>query len=1056
MPDKLPRRIVLGGLLACFFLSGAAGLIYQVAWGKALGLVFGHTAYALAAVLAVFMGGLAAGSAWLGRAGERSARPVSFYAWIEMGVAATGAISLAGLSGVRVAYLAVYPFAATHGALLLGLRLVGAALVLFLPTFLMGGTLPILVRGLTQSSAELGTQLAQLYWVNTAGAVAGTMVAGFVILPTLGLRLTVGIAVSLNLMAGVFALILSRRLPAVITGSSARTSAGTPAENPKHSSAGNSRFFLICFAMVGATAMAYEIGWTRLLATQLGSSTYAFTLMLATFLIGIVLGSALFGVWSRRYRVSQMAFALTQTFTAIASFLFLILFSRWIEVLPPILQASQGSFHGLVFAQFVACALAILPAAVVFGFNFPVVTMLTAGQPAPDSVNASIVGRAYAWNTLGAIIGAIATGFFLLPRLGSFHLLAATAFVNLALAALLSILDRPRKIFAFAGNLVLLAAFAFIGFSNYAYDPAVAAFNTVMYWNHYDRPLPLTLREKARLMDVVYFADGLNATISVTQSDDYISLRTNGKVDASNHDINTQLLLGHLGALSHPPRRVLVIGFGGGMTASALARYPELERLDCVEIEPAVIGAAPLLKQLNRGVLQDPRFHITFDDARNFLFTTHEQYDLIVSEPSNPWISGVATLFTREFYRAAQERLAPGGVFVQWVQAYSLYPDDLRMIFATFLSEFQGATLWHGDAPDLILMSRSAPAAEMLRRTQAMFPIPSLHEDYERLGMEEPAGLFGFYMLDDAGLRKISAGARLNTDDLTLLEYNAPRSLLVKGLEENNRRDLFLAQKDTLPADYPADLRDTTIAAAASTSLNIHDITGADHFVGALENRPRTAKIATVQGRAALAHSNFEAACRAFDAALAMDPNSIEAAWGLAEADRHLGNLEKAYQGFLRVLERDPVHLRALESSKQLAKDSSHWPEAEYFQLRLITSTPNAGAAAYAELAELFLQVGDSEHAYRAMQDSLSRDPYNFQSRMNLGELLSRQKKWAEARQHLEFVKRHYPDGDAETYTLLYEIDQALGDPRAAADAVRLGLRIFPDNSELLRLNLLL
>jgi tetratricopeptide (TPR) repeat protein len=321
--------------------------------------------------------------------------------------------------------------------------------------------------------------------------------------------------------------------------------------------------------------------------------------------------------------------------------------------------------------------------------------------------------------------------------------------------------------------------------------------------------------------------------------------------------------------------------------------------------------------------------------------------------------------------------------------------------------------------------------------------------------MEEPAGLYGFYMLDDAGLRKFSAGARLNTDDLTLLEYNAPRSLLVQGLEENNRRDLFLAQKDVLPADYPADLRDRALAAAASTSLNIHDITGADHFVSALENRPLTAKIATVRGRAALAHSSFEGASRAFDAALATDPNSIEAAWGRAETDRRLGNLEKAYPEFLRVLERDPGHLRTLESLKQLAKDSSHWPEAEYFQLRLITSTPNASAAAYAELAELFLQVGDSEHAYRAMQDSLSRDPYNFQSRMNLGELLSHQKKWAEARQHLEFVKRHYPDGDAETYSLLYEVDNAMGDPRGAAEAVRFGLRIFPDNSELLRLNLL-
>ena len=294
-----------------------------------------------------------------------------------------------------------------------------------------------------------------------------------------------------------------------------------------------------------------------------------------------------------------------------------------------------------------------------------------------------------------------------------------------------------------------------------------------MYWNLYDRPL--SLRENAHLVDVVYFKDGLNSTISVAKTEDYISLRTNGKVDASNHDVVTQLLVGHLGALAHPPRRVLLIGFGSGMTASALAGYTELERLDIVEIEPAVMGAAPLLTQLNRNVLHDPRVHVTLDDARNFLFTTRDRYDLIISEPSNPWIAGVATLFTREFYRAVQARLVPGGVFVQWVQAYSLYPEDLKMLVATFLGEFHGATLWHGDAPDLILMAPSPPSGEIFDRARNLYDRPRLQEDFQQLGMEKAAGLFGFYLLDDAGLRKFASGARINTDDLTLLEYHAPR-----------------------------------------------------------------------------------------------------------------------------------------------------------------------------------------------------------------------------------------------------------------------------------------
>lgn len=1057
MKESPRREILLPGLLTCFFFSGAAALIYQIAWGKALGLIFGHTAYAIATVLAVFMGGLATGSAWLGRLGERQSRPIAFYGRIELLVAATGAMSLVALAGVRAGYVIAYPLVESRGAILIALRLLGAALVLLVPTFLMGGTLPVLIRGLVRNSNELGTRLAQLYWINTAGAVAGALAAGFLLLPTVGLKLTLATAVTLNLIAGAVALKLSRGESSMTPGSSEQPPAGGSGHNHSTRGALHIRFLLISFAVVGATAMSYEIGWTRLLATQVGGSTYAFTLMLSAFLAGIVLGSVLFEIWIRRHQVSRTTFAWTQTLTGLTALGFLGFFSHVIEVLPPILSASHGSFGGIVLAQFVVIALAMLPTAVVFGFNFPVVTLLISNRQSSTGFrNAEMVGRAYAWNALGAIVGAIAAGFWLLPKMGSFHLIAATTAVNFGLAAVLSLVFAPRRAFAFAGNLILLIATAAAMSSNYFYDPAVASFSTTLYWNHYDRPLPLTLREKARLMDVVYFAEGLNATITVTQTDNYVSLRTDGKVDASNHDTSTQLLLGHLGALMRPPRHVLVIGFGGGMTASALTRYPELERLDCVEIEPAVLGAAPLLTQLNRNVLQDPRVHIIYDDARNFLLTTHERYDLIVSEPSNPWIAGVASLFTREFYHAAQARLEQGGAFVQWVQAYSLFPEDLRMVLATFLSEFQGGTLWHGNATDLILMAPTVPSSEILNRARALFSNPNLHEDFKRLGMEAPAGLFAFYMLDDAALRKFSSEAPLNTDDLTLLEYHAPRALLTQGLEQENRRDIYLGQKNALPEDFPPSLRDDALAAAAETCLNLQDLDDADHFIRLLEGRPVTAAIATVRGRLALAHSNFEGASRAFDEALASDPASIEAAWGRAEADRLSGNGEKARQEFMRVLDRDPNHLRTLESLKQLAKEYSLWPQAEYFQLRIITSDPHPDSGAYSELAELFLRVGDVEHAYRAMQDSLSRDPFNFQTQINLGELLHNQKKWAEARQHLEFVKRHFPDGDAATYSLLYEVDNALGDPHAAAEAVRFGLRIFPDNSNLQRLNLLL
>jgi spermidine synthase len=415
---SLPRETFLP-VLACFFFSGAAGLIYQVAWGKALGLIFGHTVYAIATVLAVFMAGLTAGSAYIGRWGEQSGEPIVAYAWIEFLVAATGAFSLAGLAGVRSLYVAAYPSVSGLQPLLLALRFFGATVVLFIPTFLMGGTLPILVRGITRNSAELGMRVSQLYWVNTLGAVVGTLISGFVLLPALGLRVTVASAVVLNILAGLIALRIAKepRNPRGVKGSpSIVTSAADDPQKPTFA------FLLFLFAVVGSTAFAYEIAWTRLLAITISSSTYAFTLMLATFLAGTVIGSAFFQrFFANSGRISLTTFSRTQTWIGIAALSSLIFF-HWIPAaVPPLLRATQQTFSGLVLAQFVTSALTVLPVATIFGFNFPTVVVLLDGTARANSGRSATVGRAYAANTFGAIVGSLITGFWLVPWLGSFR-----------------------------------------------------------------------------------------------------------------------------------------------------------------------------------------------------------------------------------------------------------------------------------------------------------------------------------------------------------------------------------------------------------------------------------------------------------------------------------------------------------------------------------------------------------------------------------------------------------------------------------------------------------
>jgi len=1050
---RSPHRAIVFGILVCFFFSGAAGLIYQVAWSKALGLIFGHTVYAIATVLAVFMGGLALGSAWLGRWCERHARPVSLYGWIELGVAVTGAMSLAGLAGVRALYVAAYPAVGGSPAALLVLRFVGAAVVLFLPTFLMGGTLPILVRGLTRSAAELGSRVSRLYWVNTAGAVAGTLAAGFLFLPTMGLRLTLAVAVSLNVLAGTSALLLGRLIAAEGDAATQDVAAGPRAEMaPAGSSPQRLQLLLTGFAVVGATAMAYEIGWTRLLATTLGSSTYAFTLMLATFLAGLVLGSLLFERWlARTGGVRLSTFAFTQTLTAVATLLFLVFFQQLPRVVPPLLHATHESFGGLVLAQFITTALAMLPAATVFGFNFPAVTLLIAGGETPGG-HATAVGRAYAANTLGAIVGATSTGFWLVPKFGSFRVVALAAGVNLLLALLLELRSgAPRRLLPAATNATLLVAVATVAWSGAFYNRTLATFGTVLYWNLYEGRL--TLAETAATTDIVFAADGLNASISVARAEDYIALRTNGKVDASNRDATTQLLVGHLGAIFHPAlRRVLVIGFGSGMTVSALARYADVEHIDCVEIEPAVIRAAAYLESLNRGVLRDPRLRVILDDARNFLLTSRERYDLIISEPSNPWIAGVATLFTEEFYRAARARLAAGGIFVQWVQAYSLYPEDLRMVLGTFVPQFPQVTLWHGDAPDLLLLARTTPEPLRFDRLHYQWSNSALRADYQSLGLRRPEGLLAFYLLDDGDLRRLASGMQRNTDDRTALEYRAPRALLAKNLEDKNRQVILEYQQDLLPADVPGADRPTVLEAAAETMLNLDEKDEAERFLAPLDDDPPTFSLELLRGRLALAREQLSKAKESFQTALRLDPRSLDAAQGLAEVARRQGQSDTAQLLLRQILARDEQFISAFHTMMLLARDRKDWPEAAAWQLRRITVEPTAGAEHYARLGELLLRAGDFAGAERALNTALEREPYSYDAHRYLATLCRVRRLWPQARTHLEFIVRYSPDVDAEIYTALAEVDREMGDPTAAMEILRKGRRIFPADAELRRL----
>jgi predicted membrane-bound spermidine synthase/predicted Zn-dependent protease len=1023
----------------CFFASGAAGLVYQVVWTKQLGLLFGYSAYAVATVLAVFMGGLAAGSAIFAWWRPVRRTGVALYAWMEFAIALSALLSLPGIPLVRQVYLATYPYLSGSAAGLLALRFVGAAIVLALPTILMGGTLPVLLSAVARSNSELGMRAGRFYAVNTAGAVAGTLAAGFVLIPWVGLRLTLLVAVALNLLAGAVAWKFAKQ------NDVARTNGVCLPQTTPTSSWRAPRWYLIGFALVGATAIAYELAWTRLLATPLGSSTYAFSLMLATFLLGIVFGSAVFEKWFRKtQRATSTLFAATQIGIAAAVLLSLWMYREIPELLLALLRAVGDDFSGLLLAQAAVCALVLLPVTILFGFNFPaVLALLSPGGAGGEIEWSGNVGRGVAANTFGAILAAILCGFYFLPRFGSFRLIAGAACLNVVLGMVLLLKASPVNWKPLSLAAALLAAIIWTAGSPAFFSKTSAAFGVVLYRGFHSSAL--TSREMADTEDVVFFKDGISATIAVARSENYVALKTNGKVDASNLDSGTQLLLGDLGAVFHPnPRRVLIIGFGGGMTASAVSRFPGVERIDCVEIEPAVLQAAAKLERLHRGVIRDPRLRIYFDDARNFLQTSGERYDLIISEPSNPWIAGIASLYTKEFFQIVRERLAPGGSFVQWIQAYGLSTDDFATILASLTPGFKDLTLWHSSGRDFLVLARNTNVPLSFDRARALWNHEPLRQDFAELKLAQPEGWLAYYRIGTSEIARLIAGAKVNTDDLNRIEYSAPQHLLRSALADELRQFVDGFSSGQVGAQFPREPLARMAAASAETALAVHSQAAAK-LLSLIPTSDQAPDTAVLRARAKLAAGQAAEAASDLAGVQVGNTNHKLAQYWLAMALSAQGQLSSADSLLAEFLVAYPDNTQALEARVDLASRLQDWQIALSAQRNLLSLRPES-AADQCRLGDLYLRSKQVQAAEGPLRKGLQLDPYAFLCHRDLGELNRARGRTGEAISDLEWVVRYFPEADAKTYISLALAYQATGERNKAARALEKGRRIFPQD----------
>jgi spermidine synthase len=753
------------------FGSGLSALVYQIAWQREFRLVFGSSTAASAAVLTIFIGGIGVGGLLLGRRADGHPRPLRFYAQLEIGVAATAALTPLLLDVARAAYIRAGGVLALGTTLGTALRLALAALVLAVPTVLMGGTLPAAVRGVQSDDDARRRTVGLLYGANTLGAVTGCSLATFYLLERVGTRTTLWTACFLNALVALLAWSAGgppadRRRPAgLVQEGEALPTATTPA------------FVLISAGAVGFAFFLLELVWYRLLGPLLGGSVFTFGLILAVALLGIGAGGLLYALFGVGRPATLRAFALTCLLEALAVAIPFALGDK-IALLALALRP-EGSVRLAAYLPgwTVIAAVVIFVPAVTAGAQYPLlIALLGSGRRGV----AAHVGLAAACNTAGAMLGSLAGGFALLPILtatGCWRLATALLIVlGLVAAALASRADVSQPSLGRRAVLPLVALSALA---------CLLATGPTAAWRH--SPIGAGRVEKKTIASpiearhwlyetrrgIVWEREGKESSVALDATDG-LAMVVNGKIDGNARgDASTQVMGGLLGALLHPnPKRAMVIGLGTGSTAGWLGAVPSIERVDVAELEAAMLHVAEACAPVNENVSKNPKVNVVLGDAREILLTLPGRYDVVFSEPSNPYRAGVACLFTREYYAAAAQKLAEGGLFVQWLQTYEIDEDTVRAVYATLGAVFPHVETWRLGVNDLALVASERPLvhdAVALRARVASEPYArALSFAWRAEGL---AGLFAHHLARAAASATMAAGGRVNTDDKNHVEF---------------------------------------------------------------------------------------------------------------------------------------------------------------------------------------------------------------------------------------------------------------------------------------------
>ena len=801
--DKVPvsdssagRIVVL--VLTCFFFSGVTGLIYEILWTRMIVKVIGAAPFAVSIVLTVFMGGLGVGSYLASRTIDRIKQPlrlVRIYGILELAIGAYGLAIPFLLRAFTPLYAVVYNRLFSHFMLYNLLTFIGCSLILCIPVICMGATLPILCRFYVTRLSHLGTHAGRLYGLNTIGAALGAFLCGFWLIHYLGMPGTLILAVLINGIIGILCLRAGSGIQSRQVASDSKTSPPTDVvETPKVAQyPGALTAALVIFAVSGFCAMSYEVIWAKLLGLIVGPTTYSFTIVLVTFISGLALGSMLFGWLGDKTGKPMWLLVLTQ----IAAALIVLGISQ-------LMGNSQLFFAKLIFTFRERFALlSITKAAILFSFMILPTLCLGATFPLVGKIytqSVSKVGRsigvAYAINTIGAVLGSFCAGFVLIPLFGKESSLSLVIGAQLLTSLVVGgiILSRRKR------NLLKLVSLAV---------PALAGLILCFYfpiWNRhllsqgkYQRferikediigsgwlealfrgPEILTRSERA---EILYYGDGIGGFTTVLKypvplgGAEY-TMAIGGKPDASSRgDMKTQTLSAHFPMLFHPnPRTVMVVGLASGVTAGEVLYYP-IEQLDVLEISREVVKASEFFRPWNNNVLSDPKTNLIIQDARAHLQLTKQKYDVIISEPSNPWMAGLAALFTHEYSALAERRLKHDGIFVQFIHSYQMDWPTFALVGRTFAKVFPNSLIFStepfGLGDDYLLVGFKGKNKLVLENAGRKLKYA---QQSRNLTLSDPRLLYRPVVSED--LRRVFGQGPVNTDNWPMLEFAAPKRM---------------------------------------------------------------------------------------------------------------------------------------------------------------------------------------------------------------------------------------------------------------------------------------